>query len=83
MISTFLDFPRIKINPWMIPIADMLSDIKASINAVHQFKYPFINLSIPDSEADTGHIYSLPFQIAAQEVGLELFQSAKSPPVLH
>jgi hypothetical protein len=61
----------------MIPIADMLSDIKASINAVHQLKYPFITLSIPEIEAYTGHIYKLPFQIAAQEAGLELFQSAK------
>jgi hypothetical protein len=69
--------PRIKINPWMIPITDMLSDIKTSINAVHQLKYPFIALSIPDFEADTGHIYELPFQIAAQEAGLELFQPAK------
>jgi hypothetical protein len=75
--------PRIKINLWMIPITDMLSDIKTSINAVHQLKYPFITLSIPDFEADTGHIYELPVQIAAQEAGLELFQSAKSHPVLH
>jgi len=39
-------------------------------------KYPFTPLSMPDFEADTGHIYKLPFQIAAQEAGLELFQSA-------
>jgi hypothetical protein len=61
----------------MIPIADMLSDIKASINTVHQLKYPFITLSIPDFETDTGHLYALAFQIAAQEAGLEIFQSAK------
>jgi len=36
--------PRIKINPWMIPIADVLSDIKASINAVHQLKYPVLRI---------------------------------------
>jgi hypothetical protein len=68
--------PRIKINPWMIPIAEILSDIKASVNAVHQLKYPFVTLSVPDFDADAGHKYALPFQIAAQEAGLELFLSA-------
>jgi hypothetical protein len=42
----------------MIPITGMLSGVKASTNAVHQLKYPFITLSIPDFEADTGHIYN-------------------------
>jgi hypothetical protein len=53
----------------------MLSEIKNTVHARYGLVYPFIILSVPDFEADTGHIYKKRFEVAAQHAGLELFMT--------
>jgi hypothetical protein len=53
----------------------MLSEIKGTVRARYGLAYPFIILSVPDFEADTGHIYKERFVVAAQHAGLELFMT--------
>jgi hypothetical protein len=60
-------------DPWIIAVAGMLAEIKSTVKARYGLTYPFIVLSVPDFEADTGHIYKDRFELAAEHAGLELF----------
>lgn len=67
--------PARELDTWVSAVAAMLSQIKNTIISTHGLSYPYISLTVSDFEADTRNIFKDRFHIAAQDAGLELFQT--------